>query len=152
MKDDYPYLLNAVYQEQEREDGSGYPQGLKGDKICEFAKIIGTADIFEALVHRRTYREGFITYYAIQNILETKSHQFSAKMIRSLISVISMFPLGSLVELNTGEIARVVVTNRNRPVRPIVEISEDLEGRKLDPPNRVNLEKEPLIYITKPII
>ncbi|RKY51822.1 MAG: hypothetical protein DRP89_08695 [Candidatus Neomarinimicrobiota bacterium] len=151
LKDDYPYLLNAVYQEQEREDGSGYPQGLKGDKICEFAKIIGTADIFEALVHGRTYREGFITYYAIQNILETKSHQFSPKMIRSLISVISMFPLGSLVELNTGEIARVVVTNRSRPVRPIVEISEDLEGHKLDPPTRLDLEKEPLIFITKPI-
>ena len=47
--------------------------------------------------------------------------------------------------------ARVVAVNKIRPVRPVVEISKDLEGRDLNPPIRVNLEKEPLIYITKPI-
>ena len=151
LKDDYPYLIDSVYQEQEREDGSGYPQGLKSDKISEFAKIIGVADVFEALIHGRAYREGFITYHAIQNMIETKSKLFSPKMIKSLISVVSMFPLGSLVELNTGEIGRVVAINKIRPVRPVVEISKDLEGRDLNPPIRINLEKEPLIYITKPI-
>ena len=124
---------------------------MKGDKISEFAKIIGVADVFEALIHGSAYREGFITYHAIQNMIETKSKLFSPKMIRSLISVVSMFPLGSLVESNTGEIGRVVAINKIRPVRPVVEISKDLEGRDLNPPIRINLEKEPLIYITKPI-
>jgi len=151
LKKEYAYILDVVYQEHERDDGSGYPQGLKGDEITEYAKIIGIADVFEAMVHGRAYRDGFITYQALQSIIKGRTGIFSPKIIRALISVISMFPVGSIVKLNTGERARVISINRNRPVRPIVEISVDSEGRKLEPPLRLNLETEPLIYITETI-
>ncbi|MDD5766707.1 MAG: HD domain-containing protein [Candidatus Marinimicrobia bacterium] len=151
LNDDYPYIVSAVYQEQEREDGTGYPQGLKSNEISEYAKILGVADVFEALVHGRTYRDGFITYNAIQKIIESKAKQFSPKIIRALVNGVSMYPVGSLVKLSTDEIARVVSVNTLRPVRPVVEVLEDNEGRKLKTPLRINLETEPLIYITKPI-
>jgi len=151
LNDEYPFIVNAVYQEQEREDGSGYPQGLQSNEISEYAKIIGVADVFEALVHGRTYRDGFITYNAIQKIIESKAKQFSPKIIRALVNGVSMYPIGSLVKLSTDEIARVVSVNSLRPVRPVVEVLEDNEGRKLKTPLRINLETEPLIYITKPI-
>jgi len=152
LNDEYPYIVNSVYQEQEREDGTGYPQGLKAAEISEYAKIIGVADVFEALVHGRTYRDGFITYNAIQKIIESKAKQFSPKIIRALVNGVSMYPVGSLVKLSTDEVARVVSVNTLRPVRPVVEVLEDNEGRKLKSPLRINLETEPLIYITKPII
>jgi len=151
LKENYPYLVEVVLQEQEREDGSGYPQGLTGDKIAEFAKVVGLADVFEALVHGRAYREGFITYNAIQKIIESRGKQFNAKIIRALINGVSMFPIGSMVKLSTEEVARVLSVNSLRPVRPIVEILMDAEGNKLNVPIRVNLEEEPLIYIVKPI-
>ncbi|MGC9364702.1 MAG: HD-GYP domain-containing protein [Fidelibacterota bacterium] len=151
LEKDYPYVVEAAYQEQEREDGSGYPQGLKSEKICEFAKVIGIADVFEALVHGRAYRDGFITYHAIQKIIENKSKQFNVKIIRGLVNSVSMFPVGSYVKLSSDEIARVITVNRLRPVRPVVEVIEDADGRKLKTPLRINLEKEPLLYITKPM-
>lgn len=152
LKDDYPYVTKVVYQEHEREDGSGYPQGLKGDEISDYARIIGIADLFEALVHGRAYRDGFITYHAIQKIIQNKSKTFNPKFIRALVNSVSMFPVGSHVRLSSDEIARVISVNKLRPVRPIVEIVEDAEGRKLPTPQRVNLEEEPLLYITKPIV
>ena len=151
LENDYPYVVEAVYQEQEREDGSGYPQGLKSAEISEFAKVIGIADIFEALVHGRTYRDGFITYHAIQKIIENKSKQFNPKIIRGLVNTVSMFPIGSLVQLSSNEVARVISVNKLRPVRPIVEVIKDSEGRPLKAPLRINLEEEPLLYITKPL-
>lgn len=151
LEQDYPYVVDTVYQEQEREDGSGYPQGLKSAEISEFAKVIGIADVFEALVHGRTYRDGFITYHAIQKIIENKSKQFNPKIIRGLVNTVSMFPIGSLVQLSSNEIARVISVNKLRPVRPIVEVIKDSEGRPLKAPLRINLEEEPLLYITKPL-
>lgn len=151
LEKDYPYVVDTVYQEQEREDGSGYPQGLKSAEISEFAKVIGIADVFEALVHGRTYRDGFITYHAIQKIIENKSKQFNPKIIRGLVNTVSMFPIGSLVQLSSNEIARVISVNKLRPVRPIVEVIKDSEGRPLKAPLRINLEEEPLLYITKPL-
>jgi len=152
LKKEYPYVVDTVYQEQEREDGSGYPQGLKANEISDFAKIIGIADLFEALVHGRAYRDGFITYHAIQKIIENRSKQFNPKFIRGLVKSVSMFPIGSLVRLSSDEVARVVSTNRLRPVRPVVDVIEDANGRKLKTPMRINLEEEPLLYIAKPIV
>ena len=151
LRNEYPYILETVYEEQEREDGSGYPRGLKGDKIHEYAKIVGIADVFEALVHGRAYRPGFITYHAIQKIMERNAKQYNPKIIRALISVISMFPVGSLVQLSSGEIAKVISINQNRSVRPVVDVIQDSDGNAIEPPKRINLEQEPLIYITKPI-
>jgi len=152
LKSDYPNIVDVVLQEQEREDGSGYPQGLTGDKISEFAKVVGLADVFEALVHGRAYREGFITYNAIQKIIESRGKQFNAKIIRALINGVSMFPVGSMVKLSTDEIARVLSVNSQRPVRPVVEVLIDSDGNKIKNPIRLNLEEEPLIYIVKPLI
>jgi len=151
LETEYPYLPEVALQEQEREDGSGYPQGLTGENIHEFAKIIGIVDVFEALVHGRAYREGFITYNAIQKIIEQRAKQFNIKYVRALINSVTMFPVGSLVKLSTEEIARVVSVNSLRPMRPVVEILTDASGIKLKAPIRLNLEEEPLIYIVKPI-
>ncbi|MCG2715270.1 MAG: HD family phosphohydrolase, partial [Candidatus Marinimicrobia bacterium] len=67
-------------------------------------------------------------------------------------NTVSMFPIGSLVRLSSNEVARVISVNKLRPVRPIVEVIEDSEGRKLKTPLRINLGEEPLLYITKPIV
>lgn len=151
LKDTMPYLISAVYQEHERYDGSGYPQGLKGNDISPFARIIGLADTFEALVHGRAYRDGFITQKAIQTIIQYRGKSFDPKILKAMINTISIFPVGSYVQLNTGEIAKVVSVNKQRPVRPVVEVVKDTNGNIVDSPYRIDLEKEPLIYIVKQI-
>ena len=151
LKDTMPYLINAIYQEHERYDGSGYPKGLRGDEISLFARIIGLADTFEALVHGRAYRDGFITQKAIQTIIQYRGKSFDPKVLKAMLNTISIFPVGSYVQLNTGEIAKVVSVNKQRPVRPIVEVVKDSNGNVINPPYRIDLEKEPLTYIVKQI-
>ena len=65
---------------------------------------------------------------------------------------VSIFPLGSLVKLNNGEIGRVVGTSRLHPTRPTVDILLDPRGRKLSQPRMMNLGDEPMLYIVDPAI
>jgi len=152
VKDDYPELPDVVSQEHERWNGNGYPFGLSGDDIHEHAQVLGLADTFVALTHVRHYRDNFIAYKAIQSIIERRNTDFSARMIKSLIDVISIFPVQSLVKLNNGSIARVVKTNKQFPVRPVIEMVANARGEKFNNPETIDLSNEPMIYIVSPVL
>ena len=72
-------------------------------------------------------------------------------MIKALIDIVSIFPLGSLVKLNNGEVGRVVGTSRLHPTRPMVDILIDPRGR-LPEARLLNLQDEPMLYIVDPAI
>ncbi|MBN2280595.1 MAG: HD domain-containing protein [Candidatus Marinimicrobia bacterium] len=147
----YPFVIKTILEEHEKWDGNGYPNQLKGEEITPFARIISLADKFESLVHERNYRPGFKPPAAIQKLIQENQSDFDPKVLKSFINEISMYPVGSHVLLNNGQIARVMSVNKNRPVRPLVQILTNSEGKKLDKPYILNLEKEPLSYITKSV-
>lgn len=141
-----------VYQEHERWNGNGYPQGLKENGITEYAQVLGLADSFIALTHTRHYRDNFIAYKAMQSIIERRNLDFSARMIKALIDVISIFPVDSLVKLNNGAIAKVIRTNKNYPVRPVIQLISDSRGNRIEKEEVVDLSNEPMIYIVSPVL
>ncbi len=148
----FPFLGPIIYQIHERENGSGYPQGLKGANIHEFAKIIGMCDVNIALTEPKANREHYSGYVAMQQIISRRGIDFDAKIIKSLIDVLSVFPLESLVRLNNGAIGRVIDISPVHPTRPILTILINSDGEKLQRPTILNLEKEPLLYIENPDI
>ncbi len=152
VADEHPYLPDVVAQEHERWNGNGYPFGIKENDIHQYAQIIGMADTFVALTHMRHYRDNFIAYKAIQSIIERRNIDFSAKMIKALIDVISIFPVHSLVKLNNGSVAKVIRTNKKFPVRPVIQLLADSQGQKLSGDDEVDLSNEPMIYIVSPIL
>jgi len=147
----YPFLIKTILEEHEKWDGSGYPNGLKGEEITPFARILSIADKFESLVHERNYRPGYKPPAAIQKLIQEHQNDFDPKILKAFINIISMYPVGSHVLLNNGQIAQVMSINKNRPVRPMVKILTNSEGKKIGNPYILNLEKEPLTYITKSI-
>jgi len=147
----YDWLAEAVYQEHEREQGQGYPRGLRGDQISDFARIIGLADTYESLSHRRTFRKAFIAFDALREIIGMRGKYFAPHIIRALVSEVSVFPLESYVLLNTGETARVVKTNPDNLLRPTVVVEYDASGQKMKKPKLVDLVSKPLLYVTKPV-
>lgn len=151
LGEEYHWLAEAVYQEHERERGQGYPRGLKGDEICEFAKVIGLADTYEALSHRRSFRKAFIAFDALREIIGMRNKYFAAHIIRALVSEVSVFPLESYVQLNTGEIGRVVKTQPDSLLRPVVVVEYDASGHRVRRPKVVDLVAKPLLYVTKPV-
>ena len=148
---EFDWLATVALHEQEREDGSGYPQGLKGDQIHEYAKIIGLADVYDALTNKRPYKKINVALDAIKEIMTTNRHMFPAPILKGLIQGLSTFPMGSLVRLNSKEIARVVATNPAFPLRPVVEVLTDPHGERLASGRRVDLARNSLLYITEAV-
>jgi len=145
--DQFPYLAEVALQVHERIDGSGYPQGLQGEEIHEYAQVIGLVDIYEALSHSRPYRDRFHHFYAIKEIIKTCKVSFQRKHLKALLNTVSIFPLSTLVRLNSNAIGRVIQTFPDRPMRPRLRIEFDSQGRKVLTQSIVHLPDNPLLYI-----
>jgi HD-GYP domain-containing protein (c-di-GMP phosphodiesterase class II) len=139
-------VFDVVRQEHERMDGSGYPAGLKDEQISEYARIIGLVDVYEAMIHKRPYRPKFSPLETIKTILKNKSF-FEYKVIKLLIERIGVFPMGTLVRLNTKEIGLVVRENPDLPLRPTINIIVDAYGKELKEPKQVNLADNSMLYV-----
>ena len=144
----YKWLAEVVSQEQEREGGQGYPRGLQGNEIHEYAKVIGIVDVYEALSHPRPQRKRFLPYEATKVIVNSSKNIFPQKLIRALLTKLSCFPISSYVVLNSKAIGRVMETNEASPLRPVIEMLYDSMGKKLTEKKIVKLQDTPLLYIT----
>lgn len=146
FKDLNPKIVLAVEQEHEHPDGSGYPLGLKGDGITEYARIIGLVDMYESMTHYRPYREKLTSLETVNTIISNKNY-FDSRIIKAMIEKIGIFPLGAFVRLNTKEIAVVLRANPALPLRPVINILTDSFGKELKESKQVDLTEHPVIYI-----
>lgn len=141
-----PVVSDVTYQHHERIDGSGYPKGLKQETISEFAKIVGLADVYEAMVHPRAWRESYLPIEAIKEILKIKN-AFEYKLLKILIERVGIFPIGSRVELNTKETGEVIKLNYTIPLRPVVRVIYGTNGQSLTETKILDLTTQPAVYI-----
>lgn len=139
-------VLEAVYQEHERMDGSGYPRGLVHDGLNQYARIVGLASVYEKLTHWRPYRKRVNVSEAIQSILGEKA-QYDPRVLKALIERIGIFPPGVLVQLNTREVAVVTRINKKAPFRPVVTILYDALGKKMAEPKLIDLAAHTVVYV-----
>ena len=151
IKDIPGSLISVAKEEHERMDGRGYPCGIKGTEISEYARIIATIDVYEALTHKRSYRNKYLPHEAIKEILNNGSSLFDPVILRTLINRVGIYPIGSWVELNTSEIGKVVTNNDEFPLKPIVNLIFDSAGNKPDETRAVNLAKQFNLFIKKPL-
>ena len=149
--DKFAWLANLSLQIHERVDGTGYPRGLKEDKIHEFAFIIGLVDMYSAMIKDRPYRGRIEKTRAMKSIISSSKGKFPAKILKVFLNQISLFPVGSHVKLNDRSAGRVISTNPEFPLKPIVEILYDHVGNKLKTPRIVDLSQQPLLYITESV-
>lgn len=139
----------VVLQHHERHDGSGYPNKLKGESIHEYAKIIAVAEVYESLTHNRPVRAGMPPHTAMREMLEEGKSLFGHRVIKAFVKVFGVYPVCSTVELNTGEIAKVIAVHKDFPLRPIIQVILD-SARK--PANKIlNLLEKPQVFIKKPV-
>ncbi len=148
LGEQYLWIAKVAHQEQERENGLGYPNGLKGDEIHDYAKIIGIVDVYEALTHHRPHRKGYMPHDAVKLILGTQKDLYSNNVKRLLLTKLSCFPLGSYIKLNSNATCKVIEIYEDSPLRPTVEILFDSQKRKLPKRKIIKLAEAPLLYIT----
>ena len=113
-----PQMLQGISQHHERIDGSGYPNQLKGDKISIYGKMAAIADSFAALITARPYAKASAPQDALMNLYEWSGTSFHEPLVEQFVQAIGVFPVGSLVELSSGEVAVVIAHNRVRRLEP----------------------------------
>jgi HD-GYP domain-containing protein (c-di-GMP phosphodiesterase class II) len=125
-----PVVPLVVYQIHERPNGKGYPRGRSGASIHPFAKVVQVADAFTALRSPRPYRPPLMPYAAMECLIrQAREHHVEPHVVRALLRIQSLFPLGSFVTLSDGSVARVLRSNRDDYTRPVVERVQDSTGK-----------------------
>ncbi|MCX8028958.1 MAG: HD domain-containing protein [Brevinematales bacterium] len=146
-----PEVGRICLEHHERWDGSGYPRKLEKLQISEYARIAGIVDTYEAMIRKRVYRDRMMSFEAMKNILAEGSTKFDPDILKVFIRMMSIYPVGSYVMLNTRAIAKVISSDPASPFRPIVKVIYDEFGTKIDDGEIIKLSEENNIYIIKPV-
>ncbi len=109
----------GVLQHHEKINGKGYPMSVAGGKINLFARIISISDIYDALVTERPYKKPFSPRNAVEMIM-SMTEELDINVMKSFLESVILYPVGTDVELSTGERARVVENNPQYVLRPKV--------------------------------
>ena len=134
----------------ERYDGSGYPKALKGTEIGLFGVIAGLVDCFDALTHPRPFGEAIAPSNALSMMYGWRDTQFDGPLVEQFIQCIGIFPVGAIVELNSGEIGIVIAQNLARRLQPRVMVVMDAKGGYKKPPLILDLAKDPKMNLDTP--
>ncbi|MCZ6800576.1 MAG: DUF3391 domain-containing protein [Nitrospirae bacterium] len=135
----YP-VRRIVTEHHERVDGSGYPWEKSGTQISSLAQLVGLVDRYEALISTRGYRPATPPALAVRRIYQLGIQgEFAMDWVERLIRCFSIYPVGSLVELNTGERGWVVSINSADRMCPTVKLLWDKEHQKLFEPITIEL-------------
>ena len=138
-------LAELASLHHERYDGSGYPKKLKGPQIGLFGVIAGLVDFFDALSHPRPYGEALAPSNVLTMLYNWRDIQFDGPLVEQFIQCIGIFPVGAIVELNSGEMGIVIAQNLARRLQPRVMVVLDAEGNQKKPHLILDLAKDPRI-------
>ncbi|MDI9246329.1 HD-GYP domain-containing protein [Marinobacter sp. CHS3-4] len=135
--------VDAAFSHHERMDGSGYPRGLSSHQIPLFAKMVGLVDTYDAITSSRVYDKGRASMQALQIIHKNKGTQFDPDLAVEFIRMIGIYPPGSIVEMENGEVGIVVATNEISKLTPKVLMVRDAEKHPINPYRQLDLSKRP---------
>lgn len=144
-------LVKAILQHHEREDGSGYPEGLEDGEITFFAKILAVVDVYDAMTQARPYRSFHAPYQTVRSLLTQINHGLNQQVVQAFIAEMSLHPVGSVVRLNTDALGVVVRANRQAPLRPLLRMVRDEQGQPFAEEIFVDLGSDRNIFISEGI-
>lgn len=132
--------MEIAAQHHERIDGTGYPLGLKGDGISLYGQMSAIVDVYDALTSDRCYRKGMQPTDALRKLFEWSKFHFNEKLVHAFVRCIGIYPVGTLVRLESGMLG-VVVEQRHNLLQPIVRAFFDITRDHTIPPQDIDLSK-----------
>lgn len=130
-------VKECVLMHHERCDGTGYPLGLKGDKINKYAKIVSIADVYDAMTAARIYR-GPLCPFKVISIFESEGlNKYDGKYILTFLEHVAITYMNNRVKLSNGMEGDVVFMNRNALSRPMIKCGKEF----------IDLSRTPDVYI-----
>ncbi len=111
----------AAYH-HERLDGTGYPEGLSGEQLSTYVRMISIVDVYDALTAKRVYKDGMNAIQAFKILKEGCPHHFDEDLVNAFIKCIGLHPVGSLVKLKSQKLGVVSKSNLDNPLKPCVKV------------------------------
>lgn len=140
-----PDVIDGIAQHHERMNGSGYPNGLISEEIGIFGRMAGIVDCFVALTNHRPYAAAVSSYEALRNITSWGGDFFHEPLVQQFVSSVGVFPVGSLIELSTGEVAVVVEHSKVRRLKPRVLVVTGPDKTPAPYPTMLDLLYDPKV-------
>ncbi|MEO6095310.1 MAG: HD domain-containing phosphohydrolase [Fibrobacteria bacterium] len=126
------YVLSAAYQHHERMTGSGYPKRRANVQISQVARIVAIADTLCAMVHKRSHRDALTPQMALDKVIKMGQMNFlDPGIIKALLRYLSVYPIGTYVELASGRIGRVIAAHPEHHAHPVISILRNEKGQPL---------------------
>lgn len=126
----------------ERYDGKGYPNGLTGESIPIFSRIVSVVDVYDALTNDRVYSPKVKKSEAIDYIISMADKQFDPNVVDLLVSKVSVYTIGEGILLSSGQKGYVISIDSKTPTRPLVRITHNENGKKLNKPFNIDLVRK----------
>lgn len=134
----------------ERHDGSGYPNRLQGSHIGLIGSIAAIVDTYDAMTVQRPHADPVSPSAAISSLYKWRGVSFDAGLVEQFIRFVGIFPVGSLVELNSGEVGVVISQNPEQRLKPRVMVIRDAKGIELRPQKLLDLSRSPKATAEEP--
>lgn len=129
----------GIREHHERIDGSGYPNGLRGESISIYGRMAAIADTFAAMTTARAHDVTHSAFDAMKELFKEAETKLHAPLVEQFVHAISIFPVGSLIELSSGEVAIVLEHNKIRRLEPKVLVLTDTDKKMLARPFTLDL-------------
>ena len=116
-------------EHHERLDGSGYPEGLKGEEISVYGRMVAITDVYDAITSDRVYHKGMTPTQGLKKLLEWSGSHLDAALVKEFIRCVGLYPIGSLVLLESGRLGVVIETNDEDQRLPVLRVMYDTRFR-----------------------
>lgn len=130
-----------AYSHHERKNGEGYPRGLKEEEIHLYARVVSIVDIYDAITSDRVYHHGMNTLDALKNMFEWRENDLDSELVERFIQCLGIYPIGSLVELNSEEVGIVISVAQGRRLTPMIMLVRNAEKNVMMPPKVIDLSR-----------
>lgn len=123
----------------EKVNGKGYPKGIKGEDIGHYARMVAILDVYDRLTHVANKQRYITSTDALKNMYEYRNVFFDGELIERFIQCLGIYPVGTVVELGSGEVGVVISVEPDHHLLPKLMLVRDASKQPVYPPRIVNL-------------
>ncbi|WP_206483709.1 HD-GYP domain-containing protein [Thalassotalea sp. G2M2-11] len=131
--------MRMVREHHERLDGSGYPQALKANEISQYGRMIAIVDTYDKLTCERPYKKSIFPISAFKTLISDAPSQYDEELVEKFIQCIGVYPVGTLVKLNSGKLGLISQLNKKKPLHPYVKVFYNTRLSQAIPIEEINL-------------
>ncbi|MDR3427979.1 MULTISPECIES: HD-GYP domain-containing protein [Silvimonas] len=134
-----PEALDVTLHHHERMDGSGYPHHRKGDEISLLTRMASIVDVYDAVTSDRCYHKGLPASQVLRKLWEWSPSHFDPELVQLFIRTVGIYPVGSLVKLESQRLAVVIEANNATPLQPRLKVVYSLKHNRPVPSQEINM-------------